>query len=66
MRLSIDQNRNVLIYQAAYVHYSFESQLPCPVAEPYLKPVVVEFHALEPLSRFATFHFLGNLFRVCP
>lgn len=65
MMLTINQRRNTLIYQAAYGHYAFESRLPCRVKEPFLKPVVVEFHALELLGNFASVRFQGNLFKVC-
>lgn len=65
MMLTINQRHNVLIYQAAYGHYAFESRLPCRVREPYLKPIVMEFHARELLGNFASVHFQGNLFKVC-
>ncbi len=65
MMLTINQRRNMLIYQAAYGHYAFESRLPCRVKEPYLKTVVIEFHALELLGNFASVHFQGNLFNFC-
>ncbi len=67
MLLGLDDNHEFLIYQATYMGGSLavESHYTCGVSDPFLKPVVVQFHVVERIYQTLRPYFWNEIYELC-